>query len=287
MSELLGCLLVEITQSIQARPPQTTVHAGRIGNVENGVSLGPALHALVNGGDEPGAEGVLAAIGLSSAGNQYDVTRKVLVFGTESVGRPCSKGGTAGLRKTGVHEQFGRGMIELVGVHRLDNAKVIGMLMEIRNGIRHPHSGFSILLEGPGGTHELGSARGKGKGPALHELVGACLVGSLDQFRFVIPHIKMGRRAGQVNVDDALGLGIEMRFAGQQGVLGGLQGEGLGRENVGQGAGPESHSAIPEEVTASLELNLFEKWIHCGDRFRKIIVSSKFRRGLAERSPPR
>jgi hypothetical protein len=60
MAELAGLQLVQIAQRIQGAATHGAVHAGRIADVEHGVALGPALHALENRGQETGAPDRLA-----------------------------------------------------------------------------------------------------------------------------------------------------------------------------------------------------------------------------------
>ena len=102
------------------------------------------------------------------------------------------EGGTAGLRKTGVHEELGGGVVELIGVHRFDHAQIIGMLVEMGNRIGHPHPRLSILPEGSGGSHQLGSSRSEGEHLALDELVRAVLIRPLDQLGLVVPQVQGG-----------------------------------------------------------------------------------------------
>ena len=223
------------------------------------------------------AVGILPPVGLGAAGNQNHVAGQILVLGTESVSGPCPEGGTAGLRKTGVHEELGGGVVELIGVHRFDHAQIIGMLVEMGNRIGHPHPRLSILPEGSGGSHQLGSSRSEGEHLALDELVRAVLIRPLDQLGLVVPQVQVRRRSGQMDVNHPLGLGGVMRVSGKQRIPGSFQGEGFRREKLGQSPRAQSHSAVFQKMTPGVELDFFKQWIH-GKRKIRFIASSAFRR---------
>ena len=78
----------------------------------------------------------------------------------------------------------------------------------------------------------------------------------------------MRRGASQVNVDDALGLGLEMGLAWEEWVLGGFQSHGVRSEQMSQGSCAEPHPAVFQEVAAGIELNLFKLWIHENKRVK-------------------
>ena len=110
-----------------------------------------------------------------------------------------------------MQEQLRRGVVELVGVHGLDEAEVICHLVHVRDGIRHPDAVFPVLLEGARAAHELGGATGEGKHLALEKGVRAFLTVPFDQLGFVVKHIKVRRGAGEVQVNHAFRLGCVMR----------------------------------------------------------------------------
>ena len=207
MGELVVGVVVEVVDGIQCLAAHGAVHAGGVGHVENGVALGAALDTLVDGGDEAGGKAILATIGLGAAGDQDNVAGQVLVFRTESVSCPGAEGGAAGLGETGVQEQLRRGVVELVGMHGLDEAEVIRDLVQVRDGIRHPDAVFTVLLEGAWRPHELGRAAGEGEGFTLEEGVRAVLAVPFHQLGLVVKHVKVRRGAGEVEVNDTLCLG--------------------------------------------------------------------------------
>ena len=88
MAEFAGLHFVEVTEDVQAEAARVPIEAVGIGGVEDGVALGAALHALVDGGQEAAAEGIAAAVGLDAAGDEDDEAGEILVFRAETVGHP-------------------------------------------------------------------------------------------------------------------------------------------------------------------------------------------------------
>ena len=46
-----------------------------------------------------------------------------------------------------MEKKLGRGMVELIRVHGLDEAKVISHLVQVRDGVGHPDAIFTMLGE--------------------------------------------------------------------------------------------------------------------------------------------
>ena len=151
------------------------VHARGVGNVQHRIALRAALHALVHGRQEAAAERVLAAVGLHAAGDQDHEARQVLVLRAQTVGDPRAQRGTAGAGRAGVHQQFGRRVVELVGVHRVDDAHLVGDGVQVRDRVGHPEPALAVLSELPRRAQQLGRPGGEGKPLALQEFVGARL----------------------------------------------------------------------------------------------------------------
>ena len=167
MAKLLGLDLVQVVQGIERHAAHLAVHAGRVGNIEHRVALGAALHALVDGRQEAGAERILAAVGLRAAGDQHDEAGQVLVLGAQAVGDPRAHRRAARPRRAGEDQQLGRGVVELVGVHRVDEAQLVGHLGQVRHGVGKPEARLAVLLERPPRAQQLGRAGGEGEALAL------------------------------------------------------------------------------------------------------------------------
>ena len=156
MSQLLGLQLVEVAQGVETHAPHVAVHAGRVRSVKHRVALGTALDSLVDGRQEAIAKGVLAAVGLHAAGDEHHEPGQVLVFSSEAIRDPGTNGRTPWARRSGVDQQFGGRVVELVGGHRTDDAQFIGHGLEVGQGIRKPDAALSVTGEGSWRSQKLG-----------------------------------------------------------------------------------------------------------------------------------
>ena len=156
MPELLGLQLVEVAQGVEAHAPHVAVHAGRVRGVEHWVALGTTLNPLINGRKEAVAKGVLAAVGLHSAGDEHYESGQVLVFSPEAIGDPGANGRPSWARRPGVDQQFGRGVVELVGGHRADDAQFVGHGLQVGQGVREPDAALSVTGKSSRRAQELG-----------------------------------------------------------------------------------------------------------------------------------
>ncbi len=242
---------VELAQGIEGAAAVGAAHSWRVGDEEHGVAFGPALHALIDGGDEAAAPAALAAAGLGAGGDEGDEAGQVLVFGAEPVGGPGAHGGSALPDVAGVEQQLGGGVVELIGLHRVDEAHLIGDLVEVGAGVGHPESTLAVLFESAGAAHELGHAGGEGKGATSQKGIGAGLIGVFLESGFVVEDVQVGRTAGHAEIDDALGFGGMLRKARGLRIGGGrsLSVEGL----QGDGSQAEVTGAV-EELTAGGQL---------------------------------
>lgn len=135
MGELCGLKFIEFAEGIEGAAAEGTAHSWRVGDEEDGIAFGAALHALKNGGDEAAAPAALAAAGLGAGGDEGDETWEVLIVGAETVSGPSSHGWAALADVTGVEQQLSGRVIELIGLHRVDEAHLIGDLVEVWAGV--------------------------------------------------------------------------------------------------------------------------------------------------------
>ena len=164
----------------------------------------------------------------------------------------------------GEEQEFSRGVIELIRVHRLHERDLVGDLLEVRHGVAHPESALTVLFKGTRATHELGHAGGEREGAALEERVRAILSAPFHELRLVVEDVQVGWAARHVQVDDALGLGLEVRLArGERVIVGGRGAEGVGLHRMeGDGAEAELTDAA-EEGAARLQAELgFAERVH-------------------------
>ncbi len=167
---------------------------------------------MENAGQETAPEGVFPSVRLYPAGNQGHKGRNVLVFGTQPVGYPRTHARPARDGAPGVEQQFRRGVVELVGRHRLDKGQIVREFGQVGDGVREPLPGLPMLLELVRGAHQFRLAAGKGEALAFEELVRAFLVVKFLEFRLVVEQIEVRGGTGHVQVDDPLGRGREMGF---------------------------------------------------------------------------
>ena len=86
-------------------------------------------------------------------------------------------------------------MVELIGAHRLDQAKVVDVLFQMWQAVRHPLAAFSRLVERILRAQQLGHAADKRKPLAHQKRRRAFLAVELGQIRFVIKKLQLARRA--------------------------------------------------------------------------------------------
>ena len=80
--------------------------------IENGIAIPPKWHTLVSARKEAAPPVNRATTRAARTGQENDEPRKSLRFAADAVGDPCAHAGPAKLAGTGVHEKFGRRVIE-------------------------------------------------------------------------------------------------------------------------------------------------------------------------------
>ena len=159
-----------------------------------------------------------------------------------------------------------RGMVELVGVHRPDDAQLVGHRRQLRDDVRHHLPGLAEFAELVGRPQQ---AR-----PLVldeRELLTAYVrlrarqAVQLVQLRLVVEQVQRGRGAGHVEEDDLLGPGRKMRHLRRQRiahVLGSASEPGI--EHGRQGQRSDAHAAVPEELPARAVFQVFLEDVHGG-----------------------
>ena len=134
IADVLGDFLVEPVECVERPAAEAARDAGGVVQIEHRLALGSALHALIDGRQVARAPDGFAGVGIFSAGSEDDESGQILVFRAESVSRPRADGRRAEVLAAGVHEQLRGAVVELVSVHRLDEAHVI----DHRGKVRQP-----------------------------------------------------------------------------------------------------------------------------------------------------
>ena len=62
-------------------------------------------------------------------------------------------------RIAGLHQQLGRGVIELVRAHGLDDAEIVDALFQMRQAVGDPGAAFARLVEGILRAHQSSARR--------------------------------------------------------------------------------------------------------------------------------
>ena len=78
---------------------------------------------------------------------QHDERGQILVERAEPVGEPGAHRGFAVLHRARVDELVGRLVIDRVGLHRPDEAEVVGHLRDVRQELAEPHATLPVLRE--------------------------------------------------------------------------------------------------------------------------------------------
>lgn len=84
-------------------------------------------------------------------------------------------------------------MVELIRIHGVDHAQLVGHFLEVRNGVRHPESTFTVLLKAAPGSQELWYPLRESKAFAFKKLRRAILTIAFYQLRFVVVEVQVGR----------------------------------------------------------------------------------------------
>ena len=212
--------LVQVLHRVEPEAPHVAVHSRGIGEIQHGLTLAAALHALKDARQKAAAPASLPARGLHARGNQHHEPGQVLRLAAEAIARPRPETRPPLPREAGIQKQFGGRVVELIRLHRLDDGEFIRDLTERLDRVRHPDAGPAVLPERLRRPHELGHARSKREPLPLQELIRAVLAAVLDQFRLVIEQIELRRRSRHVEIDDPLGGPREVRRSRCERVVG-------------------------------------------------------------------
>jgi hypothetical protein len=91
-------------------------------------------------------------------GTEHDEPGQIPVVGAEAVREPRSERRPADLRVAGVHHQHRRLVVRDVGVHRADEADVVGARAHVGKQLAHVHAALPVLLERERRPHERAGA---------------------------------------------------------------------------------------------------------------------------------
>ena len=153
---------------------------------------------------------------LAVTGNHDDEGREILIRGPQSVGHPRAEARPTGNLETGLHERHSGIVIDLLGVHRLDEAEIVDDLRRVRHQLADPGPRLSILLESEcrWRDRERCLIRAHGGEPlALPDRVGQIHSPHFRELWLVVEELQLRRPAALKQINDSLGLRSKVRQA--------------------------------------------------------------------------
>ena len=104
----------------------------------------------------------LARVLAGALRDHRDERRQVFVLAAEAVADPRAHARVAGLLVAGVDERDGRVVVDRLGVHRFDDADVVGDRLHVRQEVADPGAVLAAAAAGPhgGDDRERGLAGG-------------------------------------------------------------------------------------------------------------------------------
>ena len=153
---IAGCALahfIEIAESVEAGSLLGCVDAGRIFEIKDGVAGAAEGGAGVGGGEEAGGE-VIGTAACSGTGAEDDEAGEILRLRAEAVGDPGAHGRATDLIVAGEEFELAGMVVELVGVHRADEAEVAGDGSGVGEQVGEIHALGAVFLEGPGAAED-------------------------------------------------------------------------------------------------------------------------------------
>ena len=161
----------------------------------------------------------LAAGGVLGYGGEHAKCREVVIHRSESVGQPRTDGGAAGELESGEEKVDGGCMVDLLGVHALDEAEFVGDFGGVGHEGTDGGTGFAVLLVWLDVREDLAFVRSGGHGGkafALHVGLRDGLAVELGELGFVVEKLEMARCSVLKKIDDALGLGGDLLHRGHE-----------------------------------------------------------------------
>ena len=131
-------------------------------------------------------------VGIRAPADQDDETRQVLILGAQSVGDPGAHRRATIARRARVEEQLGRRMIELVGVHRLDDGDLVDRAAQVGQELADHRAALTALLKLVWRAQKLGMPFDEGEPLVLEQLVRAGLHVMLDQLGLEVEQVLLG-----------------------------------------------------------------------------------------------
>ena len=214
VAESAGLELVEVAERIEAESAERAVHALGVGEVEDRIAAGAALHALVDRRQKAVAPVALAGAGERPARDEDDEAGQIAVLGAEAVGDPRAKRGPAALRGMPVKSSSSAGpWLNWSVCIDLMKRQIVGDLGQPRQRGRDPGAASGRAVRNFCGVpRSLGTPAGEGEATCRWMSdSGQSWPLRRDQFRLVIEQVEVRRTARHAQEDDVLDLRREVR----------------------------------------------------------------------------
>ena len=175
--------LVELLERVERLAAAVAIEPGGIGEKQHRIAIGAALHALVDARQKSAAPDAHAGVGRLAAAGEDDKAGQILVFRAQAVGGPGAQARAAEQLRAGVQQKLRRGVVELLGVHRLDDRDIVEHVRQMLPDLAEPRAARSMLREFERRAEHLRHALDKGEPLALEKFIRAVLAVELDQRR--------------------------------------------------------------------------------------------------------
>ncbi len=164
----------------------------------------------MHAGQETAAPDTLTGRG-RVAGHQYDKGGQVVVLRPQPIRDPRSHRRTTEKGAARIQKELRGGVVELIGVERADDGDFIHEFGKMWKQLGYPGAALAVLLERIRRPEYFRVPLDEGEALTLVQLVGTGLTVEPVQQGLVIEQVLLRRGTRHVQVDDALGLGREMR----------------------------------------------------------------------------
>ena len=136
--------VVEPVQRVERRPLRVGVDALRVRQIQHRIAGAAERDAAVHRRQESAAVVAGAAAGSLGAGQHHEAG-EIGRLAAQSIQRPRAEAGPAELLRAGVHHDLGGGVIDRLGLHRADQADVVGDLGGVRQDLAEFHAALPVL----------------------------------------------------------------------------------------------------------------------------------------------
>src|SRR5215831_4346996 len=220
ISECAVILLIQFIDRIEHTATLGGTYVGRAVQIQHWLTMGTALHALIDAGQKAAAPKLLPSIRRVPTGNQDNEAGQILILGAESVHYPGTQRRISQTRIACLDEQLRRSVIELVRAHRLDEAKIVEMLLKMRQAIGDPMAAVADLMKWILRSHQLGDASYEREPFPSQQGSWTILPVEPHQLRLVFEKLKLARCTGHVHIDHSLNAGRKLRRKDRERMLG-------------------------------------------------------------------